>query len=135
MTTVNGEPAGFFAYVYDKFGKRKNVVRGHRSVVLPDYQGIGIGAYSTNQLAKYFTDKGYIVKMITSHPAFIHARAKNPDYRLCNKIDLPMVKGATKHTLDSTDLKRIKATFQYIGNRAKHEQKRINDNLSKTFDL
>lgn len=124
MALVNGEPAGFFAYIYDRYGKRKNVVRGHRSVVLPDYQGIGVGAVCTNKLAKYYSDKGYIVKMITSHPAFIHARIKNPDYRLCNSIDLVNVHGATKETISITDLTRIKATFQYIGGRDKHLPKK-----------
>tara|TARA_R110002051_G_scaffold324998_1_gene425118 strand:+ start:1181 stop:2299 length:1119 start_codon:yes stop_codon:yes gene_type:complete len=118
MALVNGQPAGFFAYIYDRFGKRKNIVRGHRSVVLPDYQGIGVGAICTTQLAKYFSEKGYIVKMITSHPAFIHSRMKNPDYRLCNDVDYVVNKGITQ--LTKTSIKsfgRVTATFQYVGHR------------------
>ncbi len=124
MALVNGEPAAFFSFIYDRYGKRKNIVRAHRIVVLPDYQGIGLGNIGTQKLMKYYGDKGYVVKLITSHPALIHSFIKNKDYRLCNSIDLKGVQGATAETIRIVDLTRIKATFQYIGSRDKHLSKK-----------
>ena len=120
MALVNGEPAAFFSFIYDRYGKRKNIVRAHRIVVLPDYQGIGLGNIGTQKLMRYYGEKGYIVKLITSHPALIHSFIKNKDYRLCSKVDLKGVQGATAETIRIVDLTRIKATFQYIGSRDKH---------------
>jgi ABC-type lipoprotein export system ATPase subunit/GNAT superfamily N-acetyltransferase len=118
IATVNGEPAGFFAYVKDRFGKRKNVIRGHRSVVLPDYQGIGLGNRVTKLLMRYYADQGYIVKAITSHPSFIAARSKDPDFKLCNNVDYTTFNGGLDILAKQTkSLNRVTATFQYIGHR------------------
>ena len=120
VASVNGEPAGFFAYVRDYMNsKTKNVIRGHRSVVLPDYQGIGLGGIATKKLMNYYAKQGCIVKAITSHPSFIASRSRDPDFRLCTKVDYLTHKGITEQTKGTGNaLKRITATFQYIGNRA-----------------
>jgi len=118
MALANGEPAGFFAYVKESMSKRKNVIRGHRSVVLPDYQGVGIGAIATKNIMRHYTEKGFIVKAITSHPAFIAARSRDPDFRLCNRVEYVVSHGITELTKDSIKgFGRVTATFQYIGNR------------------
>ncbi len=118
VALANGEPAGFFAYVKETMSKRKNVMRGHRSVVMPDYQGVGIGAIATKAIMRYYTEKGFIVKAITSHPAFIAARSRDPDFRLCNKVDYDIKHGVTAIDKDALKgLDRITATFQYVGNR------------------
>jgi len=118
IALANGEPAGFFAYVKDNMGKKKNVIRGHRSVVLPDYQGVGIGAVATKTIMRHYTQQGFIVKAITSHPAFIAARSRDPDFRLCNKVEYVVSHGITELTKDSVKgFGRVTATFQYVGNR------------------
>ena len=117
VALVNDDPAGFFAYVPEFQRKKKNIIRGHRSVVLPDYQGIGLGNIATKAIMKYYTDQGKIVTAITSHPAFISVRIRDKDFRLCNKIHYTILNGTTLATKTQTDLKRVKATFQYVGNR------------------
>jgi ABC-type transport system involved in cytochrome c biogenesis ATPase subunit/GNAT superfamily N-acetyltransferase len=146
VALVNGHPAGFFAYVREHMRKRKNLIRGHRSVVLPDYQGIGIGNIVTKRLMKYYTEQGFIVTAITSHPAFIAARCRDPDFRLCSKVEYSFFNGLTEMTKSTIDYKRITVSFQYIGNRDsivesvrlkknRRLQKRANENLEKLFGL
>jgi energy-coupling factor transporter ATP-binding protein EcfA2 len=117
VALINGEPAGFFAYIREHMTKKKNKIRGHRSVVLPDYQGLGLGNIVTKRLMKYYTEQGFIVTAITSHPSFIASRSRDKDFRLCNKVEYGIVNGVTEMTKEQKDLKRVKATFQYIGNR------------------
>jgi ABC-type lipoprotein export system ATPase subunit len=119
ITFVNGQPAAFCAFVPVHHSRVKNMIRGHRTVVLPDFQGIGLGNLVTKRLMNYFTKKGKIVTAITSHPALIATRLKDPDLRLCSKVEYTMLKGnvtaETKATIKG--LLRITATFQYVGNR------------------
>ena len=118
VATVNGEPAGFFAYVKEGMSKRKNVIRGHRTVILPDFQGIGLGNLVSKKLMKYYSDMGNIVKVITSHPALIHTRVKDKDLRLCRKLNYEIRKGVSFTTKSVVKgMGRITATFQYVGNR------------------
>jgi len=118
IATINDEPAGFFAYVKDTMSKKKNVIRGHRSVVLPDYQGVGVGAICSKAIMKYYSEQGCIVKAITSHPAFIASRGRDPEFRLCNKVVFKPSQGITQMTKDSIrGFGRVTATFQYVGDR------------------
>jgi len=118
VATINDEPAGFFAYVKDNMSKKKNVMRAHRIVVLPDYQGIGIGAIGSKAIARYYSEQGYIVKTITSHPAFIAGHSRDKEFRLCNKVVFKPSHGITKLTQQSIrGFGRVTATFQYVGDR------------------
>jgi len=52
---------------------RKGWKRGHRLVVLPDYQGIGIGMKFHDECAKIIQKEGFEVNSTTTTPALIHA--------------------------------------------------------------
>jgi ABC-type transport system involved in cytochrome c biogenesis ATPase subunit len=123
IALVNGEPAGFFAYVREFMRKKKNLIRGHRSVVLPDFQGLGLGNIVTKKIMNYYTEKGFLVTAITSHPAFISARTRDRDFKLCNRIEYPINMFMTEETKKQCNFKRVKATFQYIGNKKLIEKK------------
>lgn len=146
VALVNGHPAGFFAFVREYMRKKKNMIRAHRIVILPDYQGIGLGNRVTKAIMKYYTEQGLINTIVTSHPAFINTFARDDDFRLCNKIEYNILNGVTEVTKSVQDLKRITASFQYVGNRDniveavrlkknRRLQKRANENLEKVFGL
>lgn len=146
VALVNGEPAGFFAYVREYMRRKKNLIRGHRSVVLPDFQGLGVGNIVTKKLMNYYTEQGFLVTAITSHPSFIASRSRDPDFRLCNKVEYLVLNGTTQITKDQNDLKRVKATFQYIGNRQnildsvnlkkqQRQQRAVSENLQVLFNM
>lgn len=59
-----------FISMLPNFGKRKNW-RISRIVVMPDYQGIGIGSKFCNAIAEKYAKEGNVVTIVTTHPAMI----------------------------------------------------------------
>ena len=71
---------------------RKGWKRGHRLVVLPDYQGIGLGTIFHNYCAEIVKKEGFNVNSTTTTPALIHSMIKDPLWMLVRK-------GRVKNTL------------------------------------
>ena len=66
--TWNGIPVGFAASLPFPSGTIKNAWRGHRTVVLPDYQGLGLGVRISDAVATMFVSEGYRYFSKTAHP-------------------------------------------------------------------
>ena len=64
------------------FPMRKGWKRIHRFVVLPDYQGIGIGVAFIEKVSDLMNDEGFEVNLTTTTPALVKALTKNPNWRL-----------------------------------------------------
>jgi GNAT superfamily N-acetyltransferase len=64
-----GKIIGFVAILHFPHPKARNLKKITRVVVLPDYQGIGIGKVLINFVAKFYTNLGFRVSITTSHPA------------------------------------------------------------------
>jgi hypothetical protein len=84
--------------------------REHRTVTLPDYQGAGIGHTLSTYIASLWKALGHRVTSTTTHPAFIAARLKSPEWRLTRPPSL-----ATKHSRLRHAMTRLTAGFEYIG--------------------
>jgi GNAT superfamily N-acetyltransferase len=79
-----GQPVAFDAWL-PFFGKLKTAQqarRGHRTVCLPDFQGVGIGAALFAHLASMWAGLGYRAFSATAHPAEIAARRRNPSWHM-----------------------------------------------------
>lgn len=61
---------------------QKGKKRVHRLVVLPDYQGIGIGTHFIKEIAKMITRRGYELNLTTTTPALVGALRKDNDWVL-----------------------------------------------------
>jgi GNAT superfamily N-acetyltransferase len=61
---------------------RKGWKRVHRLVVLPDYQGIGIGVKFINEVSRYYIENGFNINVTTTTPALIHALARSKKWTL-----------------------------------------------------
>jgi GNAT superfamily N-acetyltransferase len=84
--------AGFFA-VISVMQKEKGWRRGHRTVVLPDFQGLGIGNRMVELVAEeLYRREGLRYRATTSSPAIVHHRRRHPEmWRL---VQPPVMKGA-----------------------------------------
>lgn len=60
---------GFCAVIHFPHARVKNMKRIHRLVVLPDYQGMGIGKLLLHTVAAFYAQQKYRVVITTSHPA------------------------------------------------------------------
>jgi hypothetical protein len=74
VAVYNGKPVGFIALLCSPY--KEKYWRVSRLVVLPDYQGVGIGTRFLTAIAEYWTKK-------TSMPLFI--TTSNPQLRHINK--------------------------------------------------
>lgn len=69
VATLWGKIVGFIAVLHFPHPSAKNIKRISRIVVLPDYQGIGVGRVLINWVADYYSKKGFRMMITTSHPA------------------------------------------------------------------
>lgn len=90
-----------------QFPMRKGWKRVHRLVVLPDFQGIGIGTRFINEVTKHYIENGFKMNLTTTTPALVHALARDNNWALVRK-------GRVKNTLAKnmglyySDDKRVK---------------------------
>jgi len=76
LATWNDEPVAFCALV-GMYGKR-GAKRITRLVVLPDYQGLGVGLRLAETVCRLQGERGVAVGITASHPAVIaHCRRSN----------------------------------------------------------
>jgi len=69
-------PVAFIAVVHTRM--KRNYYRVSRLVVLPDYQGIGVGSRLLNFIAELYTSQTKIpFYLVTSNPQLVRGRLKN----------------------------------------------------------
>lgn len=98
-------------------GTLKNAWRGHRTVILPDYQGMGIGVRFSDAIADIHVQQGHRYFSRTSHPRMIHYRENSKLWKPTSKhkkIRYDVSDGNTykKHIYDN---RRLCGSFEYIG--------------------
>jgi GNAT superfamily N-acetyltransferase len=78
--------------------KAKTIRRARRQVVLPDWQGLGIGTRMEDFLADYFSRQGYRFRSVTAHPGLIRHYARSPRWHLLRAAsDVQLRSGANAH--------------------------------------
>jgi GNAT superfamily N-acetyltransferase len=88
--------------------------RGHRTVCLPDYQGVGIGAALFNRNASLWAGLGYRVFSCTGHPAEICARLKSGLWVMTRKPGFTAADTGKRAGYTRAN-DRLSASFEYIG--------------------
>lgn len=120
---ANGHIAAFTSTLHFMHPKKKNAVREHRTVVLPDYQGVGIGIKMTTAIAEYFRKIGKTYITTTSNPAMIFGRSQDKRWAMTRlgRNGSGSSRGIiqNKYKKGSTSNARITASFEYIGDKYK----------------
>jgi GNAT superfamily N-acetyltransferase len=113
---VNGELAAFTSAIHHPHPIVQNMKRLHRTVVLPDYQGLGLALHMTEAVGSIARALGFRLATTLAHPALIRARAKSKRWKLTRAPGL--IRG---HHADPTlraagsGQRRRTASFEYIG--------------------
>jgi ABC-type polar amino acid transport system ATPase subunit/GNAT superfamily N-acetyltransferase len=90
--------------------------REHRTVCLPDFQGVGIGNAMSEFIASLYKATGKPYTSTTSHPAMIYHRARSPLWRMTRKPGLTGGAGKRFSMMRKTAaIDRLTAGFAYIG--------------------
>ena len=110
---VDNQIAGFCSVLHMP-NKNPKLKRVHRLVVLPDYQGIGIGGRLLDFIAKKYNDEGYTFSITTSTPSLIFALKKHIDWKCYHHG-----RSISKDKMGSGSQNRITTAFRYIKNGTK----------------
>lgn len=85
LATWDGIPIGFASAIAFPNGNFKNGWREHRTVVLPDFQGLGVGVRISDSVASLFKNDGCRYFSKTSHPRMGGYREASPMWRPTSK--------------------------------------------------
>lgn len=109
------QPVAFTAVMHFPHPKSKNIKREHRTVCLPDYQGVGIGNALSNFVASLYKKRGFRYRSQTSHPAMIRHRNKSPLWKLDQQPSLSPKIGKSGKQKWKAATRRLIASFEYVG--------------------
>lgn len=121
VATWNGVPVAFTSCMSMPHSnpRLRQSRREHRTVVLPDFQGVGIGNALSEWLGAWLKARGFAFRSVTSHPAMIRHRARSPLWRMTRigRVSAPSAasglmgrEGAWKSSCN-----RLTASFVYVG--------------------
>ncbi len=114
---IDGRPAAFTATLPFPHAHRPGW-REHRTVCLPDFQGIGIGNAMSEFVARLYRAAGRPYFSTTAHPAMIGHRMRSPLWRIVRKPGPSHVPGRNSTApfmLRAASGARITAGFEYVG--------------------
>ena len=103
-------PLAFTSYINFLHKTRKDIRREHRTVVLPDYQGLGIATKFRDFVADLVVGDGFRFSTVLSHPALIASMKKNPNWKLTRK---GRCRGGGK-TFASLSKNRITTSWEFV---------------------
>jgi hypothetical protein len=72
---------GFISYLHLPHARVKNVKMAHRLVILPDFQGCGLGPVLSDWLGGYLYERSYRLHFAISQPVLIRAFTRSPRWR------------------------------------------------------
>ena len=125
ITLYNDKPICFNAVLPLPSGTLKNAFRMSRTVVLPDFQGVGIGGFVSDYIASLYVKDGKRFYAKTSNPALWNKRENSKKWRVCDiqnnleKIRLENEKGGQQRKVSITK------SFEYIGDVSHIHQKEL----------
>jgi ABC-type polar amino acid transport system ATPase subunit/GNAT superfamily N-acetyltransferase len=116
VATWDGKPVAFCSVLHFPHPKCTIMKREHRTVVLPDFQGVGIGNRLSEFVADYYKQKGFRFISTTSAPAMMSHRSKSAKWR-CSRLGTVTKGGEGKACGISAQrsIKRVTAGFEFIG--------------------
>jgi GNAT superfamily N-acetyltransferase len=78
---VGEDLVAFMAYIHFPHPRVKDIKIGHRTVVLPDFQGLGISGRMAEVIGQLLHDQGYRYRRVIAHPAVISYCSRSPRWR------------------------------------------------------
>lgn len=111
IAEVNDEICGIISILPFPHPKIKKQKRVHRLVVLPEYQGIGIGLRLLNWAGGIVKSGGYTLNIVTSNPSLYRGLLKSDEWALMRKGRMTAQSDNNMKTTSS--INRITASFRY----------------------
>lgn len=120
VATINDDICAFCAVLPFPHPKLKNTWKEHRTVVLPDFQGIGLGLQITNDVGHLLHLQGKKLICTSSNKALLIAKSKSDKWivtRKGSRVSRGSENGIiqNKNKNNSTSSNRITYSFKYVG--------------------
>jgi hypothetical protein len=109
LASWQGRPVAFSSWL-PFVGTGPRARREHRTVTLPDYQGVGIGNALSALVASLWKGLGYRALSTTTHPAMIAARRRSSLWRQTRQRSFAQGGDRLAHATT-----RFTAGFEYVG--------------------
>lgn len=123
MGYVNGQEASFIS-ILPQPGITPNLFRISRIVVLPDFQGLGLGNRMNEFVGELYNENGKEMSIVTTHPGLIKNYIKSDKWILKDLKNKPRKDGNfDKDEMDT----RLKASFRYVNKHKKNKKRDIWD--------
>ena len=78
---ADGRLVGFNSYLHLPHAKVRNIKLAHREVILPDWQGLGLGPLFADWMGQHLYERGYRLHYAISQPVLIRAFTRSPRWR------------------------------------------------------
>lgn len=104
---------GFIAIIHFPHKTVRNLKKVHRLVVLPDYQGIGIGKALLNWSANYYVKKGFVFGITTSHPAINKSLSLDNNWKMIRMGRMGRIGSNTKKTQLNNTMSSMRETCSW----------------------
>lgn len=117
ICTINDNVCGFSSVLPFPHPVLKNHWKEHRTVILPDYQGVGLGHLLSNNVALILKQSGKGFISTSSNPAFIQSRKNDANWIITRigRTSSGSGKIQNKNKRNSTSSNRITFSFKFIG--------------------
>lgn len=115
IAEINDEIVAWCSVLHFPHPKVKNMKKIHRVVVLPDYQGIGVGNVFLNEIAKLYKEQKQRVTITTSTPVFINSLQKSKDWIMTRKPSRVLANSKSSSIKTKNSIERLTASFEFIG--------------------
>ena len=123
IAVIFNQPAAFIAVIQYPHPIIKHLKKIHRLVVLPDFQGIGLGKILLDNIAALYAEKNNVM-ITTSHPAMRKMLNRSANWKMNRCGRTRPQRGSTKKSLNrSVSSKRITASYEFL--RAENNKKRL----------
>ena len=127
---LGDKPIGFHAAIHSTNRDIHSYWRGHRTVILPEFQGMGIGTRFSDAIAEIYVSRGFRYFSKTAHPSFGEHRQQSPLWRatstnLKSRLGSYLNKDGTTRkmpgyggTTTARDAGRLCYSHEYIGTKS-----------------
>jgi len=113
---IDESPVCFFSVLHFPHPKVKNFKRGHRLVVLPDYQGLSIGHVFSSRIAQKFKDDGFRFRITSSTKALFYQRSRDPKWAVVGKARHTTPSDTSSRNLGKFGSQnKITYSYEYLG--------------------
>ncbi len=113
LASIDDSPAAFSSVISFPHSRAPGW-RGHRLVVMPDFQGIGLGNKLEEFVASLFSATGKPFYSTSSHPGIVHYRMRSPLWSVTRKMSRADIQSRVDYAR-SQSFRRETASFRFCG--------------------